>query len=72
MADALLPWPQELHDPACDASITLLNEMGLDPGIDHMLAMQCFDEVHSKGGKVGWLVLVWSGLYCLYLCVCCA
>ena len=46
-------WTQELHDSACDASVTLLNEMGLDPGIDHMLAMQCFDEVHSKGGKVG-------------------
>ena len=46
-------WSQELHDSACDASVTLLNEMGLDPGIDHMLAMQCFDEVHSKGGKVG-------------------
>lgn len=29
-----------------------MNEIGLDPGIDHMLAMQCFDEVHNKGGKV--------------------
>ena len=44
---------QELHDSACDASVTLMNEIGVDPGIDHMLAMQCFDEVHSKGGKVG-------------------
>lgn len=35
-----------------EAGITLLNEVGLDPGIDHMLATQCFDEVHSKGGKV--------------------
>lgn len=25
----------------------------MDPGIDHMLAMQCFDEVHRAGGKVG-------------------
>ena len=32
--------------------ITLFNEIGLDPGIDHMLAMQCIDEVHDKGGKV--------------------
>jgi len=31
-----------------------MNEIGLDPGIDHMLAMQCIDEVHSKGGKVSW------------------
>ena len=36
-----------------EAGITLLNEVGLDPGIDHMLAMECFDQVHSNGGKVG-------------------
>ena len=29
-----------------------MNEIGLDPGIDHMLAVDCFDEVHSRGGKV--------------------
>ena len=34
------------------SGITMLNEVGLDPGIDHMLAMECFDEVHGKGGKV--------------------
>ena len=38
--------------PAKEAGITLFNEIGLDPGIDHMLAMQCIDEVHDKGGKV--------------------
>ena len=43
---------QALHEPAVKAGVTLLNEVGLDPGIDHMLAAQCFDEVHSKGGKV--------------------
>lgn len=26
--------------------------MGLDPGIDHLLAMECFDEVREGGGKV--------------------
>ena len=45
---------QELDGPAKEAGITLFNEIGLDPGIDHMLAMQCIDEVHDKGGKVGW------------------
>ena len=44
--------PQALHEPAVEAGITLLNEVGVDPGIDHMLAAQCFDEVKSKGGKV--------------------
>jgi saccharopine dehydrogenase-like NADP-dependent oxidoreductase len=35
-----------------DAGITILNEVGLDPGIDHMTAMECFDEVKDHGGKV--------------------
>lgn len=29
-----------------------MNESGLDPGIDHMLAMECFDEIKEHGGKV--------------------
>ena len=37
---------------AVNADITILNEVGVDPGIDHMLAMQCFDEVKNAGGKV--------------------
>ena len=37
---------------AVDAGITILNEVGLDPGIDHMTAMECFDEVRDHGGKV--------------------
>lgn len=35
-----------------DKKLIFLNEMGLDPGIDHMLAAKCFDEVRAKGGKV--------------------
>jgi saccharopine dehydrogenase-like NADP-dependent oxidoreductase len=27
-------------------------EMGLDPGIDHMSAMQLFDEIRAKGGNI--------------------
>lgn len=27
-------------------------EMGLDPGIDHMSAMQLFDEIRAKGGSI--------------------
>ncbi|XP_028397986.1 alpha-aminoadipic semialdehyde synthase, mitochondrial-like [Dendronephthya gigantea] len=41
-----------LHQSAVDAGITILNEVGLDPGIDHMTAMECFDEVNDNGGKV--------------------
>ncbi len=38
-----------------------MNEVGLDPGVDHMLAMQCIDEVHNKGGKVSSCVCVCGG-----------
>ena len=51
-ASYLSPEMKELHQQAVDANITVFNEIGFDPGIDHMLAMQCFDEAHDKGGKV--------------------
>lgn len=34
------------------AGLLFINEMGLDPGIDHMSAMRIIDTVHAKGGKV--------------------
>lgn len=34
------------------AGIIILNELGLDPGIDHMSAMRIIDNIHAKGGKV--------------------
>jgi alpha-aminoadipic semialdehyde synthase len=42
----------KLSKAAQAAGVTLLNEVGLDPGIDHMLAMQCIDEVSRQGGTV--------------------
>ena len=35
-----------------DANICLVNEVGVDPGIDHMLAMQSFSQIKAEGGKV--------------------
>jgi len=32
--------------------LLLLNECGLDPGIDHMSAMQVIDKIKSEGGKL--------------------
>jgi saccharopine dehydrogenase-like NADP-dependent oxidoreductase len=32
--------------------VLILNEIGLDPGIDHMSAMRIIDTIHSKGGDV--------------------
>ena len=41
-----------LNNAAQKAGLLFLNEIGLDPGIDHMTAMRIIDHIHSKGGKV--------------------
>jgi len=41
-----------LDTKAKEAGIIILNECGLDPGIDHMSAMRIIDHVHKKGGKI--------------------
>jgi saccharopine dehydrogenase-like NADP-dependent oxidoreductase len=46
------PEMAELHAQAKEADILILNEIGVDPGIDHMSAMKIFDEVKDKGGKI--------------------
>ena len=43
---------QQLNEEASDASIPILCEMGLDPGMDHMSAMKVIDEIHHDGGSV--------------------
>lgn len=35
-----------------DACVIFLNEMGLDPGLDHLSAMQILDEVRGQGAKM--------------------
>ena len=42
----------ELNTSAENAGIVLLNECGLDPGIDHMSAMQIIDEIKNEGGEI--------------------
>lgn len=41
-----------LADKAKEKGILFLYEMGLDPGIDHLSAMQIIDDIHQKGGKI--------------------
>ena len=41
-----------LEDDAKKAGILLLNECGVDPGIDHMSAMKIIDEVHNNNGQI--------------------
>ncbi len=48
-ASYISPEMQALHDKAKEAGITILNELGLDPGIDHLLAMQVFDDIKAAG-----------------------
>ena len=46
------PEMQALDGEAKKAGVILLNETGLDPGIDHMSAMKIIDHIHSQEGKV--------------------
>ncbi|KAG8311915.1 hypothetical protein J6590_034505 [Homalodisca vitripennis] len=47
---------------AVQAGVTIVNEVGLDPGIDHLLAIECIDEIHQAGGKVESFVSYCGGL----------
>ncbi len=46
------PEMKALDEEAKAAGIIILNELGLDPGIDHMSAMRIIDHVHEKDGKI--------------------
>ena len=35
-----------------EAGLVFMNEIGLDPGVDHMSAMQVIDRIRDKGGKI--------------------
>ena len=41
-----------LNDNALKNNVLVLNELGLDPGIDHMSAKKLIDQVKAKGGEV--------------------
>ena len=41
-----------LNENALKNKVLVLNELGLDPGIDHMSAKKLIDHVKSKGGEV--------------------
>jgi len=61
MSSATLKFAQNLtamralDKAAKEAGIVVMNEIGLDPGIDHLYAVKTIDEVHEKGGKVSFL-----------------
>jgi len=41
-----------LDEEAKAKGLVFMNEIGLDPGIDHMSAMQVIDRIRGKGGKM--------------------
>ena len=46
------PEMDALNEEAKNAGIIILNEIGEDPGIDHMGAMQMINQVKQEGGKI--------------------
>jgi saccharopine dehydrogenase-like NADP-dependent oxidoreductase len=51
-ASYISPKMQELDAQAKENGLIFMNEIGLDPGIDHMSAMKVIDEIREKGGKM--------------------
>ena len=51
-ASYVAPAMQELDAAARAQGLTFLNELGLDPGIDHMSAMRVIDAVAREGGRL--------------------
>lgn len=51
-ASYISPALKEMQEDVKKAGLVFLNEMGLDPGIDHMSAMAIIDGIRSEGGKI--------------------
>jgi saccharopine dehydrogenase (NADP+, L-glutamate forming) len=51
-----------LDAAAKEAGVILLNECGVDPGLDHMSAQKIIDAVHAKGGKIREFYSICGGL----------
>ncbi len=43
---------QSLNHKAESKGLVFMNEIGLDPGVDHMSAMRVIDRIRAKGGKM--------------------
>lgn len=51
-ASYISPAMQALDEQVKEKGLIFMNEIGLDPGIDHMSAMKVINEIRSKGGKM--------------------
>jgi len=43
---------KQLHESAVAKGITIINELGLDPGIDHLSAMEILDNLRAEGARI--------------------
>lgn len=46
------PDMKEMDDEAKEKGLLFLNELGVDPGIDHMSAMKVIDQIKAQGGEI--------------------
>ncbi len=51
-ASYVSPEMKALHQQALDNDLLFLNECGLDPGIDHMSAMEVIHRIRRNGGRI--------------------
>ena len=51
-ASYISPEMEALNQEAIAKGLIFMNEIGVDPGIDHMSAMQVIDRIRAKGGKM--------------------
>jgi alpha-aminoadipic semialdehyde synthase len=58
----IAPEMTALSDRAKEAGVTLLNEVGLDPGMDHLSAMRIIDDARARGGMVTKFSSICGGL----------
>ncbi|ESK83942.1 saccharopine dehydrogenase (nadp+ l-glutamate-forming) [Moniliophthora roreri MCA 2997] len=61
-ASYISPQMKSLHERALSANVLLLNEIGLDPGIDHCSAIDLIESQQVKGKKVVSFISFCGGL----------
>jgi len=61
-ASYIPPKMKEMDELVKKENLIFLNEIGLDPGIDHLEALRVIDDIHRRGGKVRSFVSWCGGL----------
>ncbi len=51
-ASYISPEMEALNEQAIEKGLIFMNEIGVDPGIDHMSAMKVIDSIRANGGKM--------------------